>query len=119
MLDLVRSEGRIADILLLLSLLLILGAAGLIAAQGRLGGMAAAFRGVGPQAGDRGPAVAALALVVFSAAFAAVEGTFHANVTVWAAEEAARNCYQITWQISVRGNEFRTAGDLAGRWLEL
>lgn len=117
-------EGRIAGILLLLSLLLLLGGVGLIAAQGRLEGMAAAFRGVGPQtrdasglrtiarfaipstiaqlagfalftlllqqAGDRGPAAAALALVVFWAALAAVEGTFHANVTVWAAEEAAR-----------------------------
>ncbi len=27
--------------------------------------------------------------------------------------------YQITWQISLRGNEFRTAGDFAGRWLKL
>jgi catechol 2,3-dioxygenase-like lactoylglutathione lyase family enzyme len=27
--------------------------------------------------------------------------------------------YQITWQISVPGDEFRTAGDFAGRWLEL
>lgn len=118
------TTSRIAGILLLLSLLLILGAVGLIAAQGRLGGMAAAFRGVGPQsgdasglrtiarfaipstiaqlagfalftlllhqAGDRGPAVVALVLVVFSMAFAAVEGSFHASVTVWAAEEAAR-----------------------------
>jgi len=101
-----------------------LGAVVLIAAQGRLDGMAAAFRGVGPQsgdasglrtiarfgvpytllqlaglalftarlhaAGDRGPAVAALALVVFSAAFSAIEGSFHASVTVWAAQEAAR-----------------------------
>lgn len=38
---------RIAGILLLLSLLILLGAAGYIAAQGRLEGMAAAFRGVG------------------------------------------------------------------------
>ncbi len=115
---------RIAGILLLLNVLLILGAVGLIAAQGRLDGMAAAFRGVGPQtgdasalttvarfaipanialltgfafftlllhqAGDRGPAFAAMALVIFSAVIATVEGTFHANVTVWAAEEAAR-----------------------------
>jgi len=30
-----------------------------------------------------------------------------------------RDPYQIIWQISVPGNEFRTAGDFAGRWLEL
>jgi catechol 2,3-dioxygenase-like lactoylglutathione lyase family enzyme len=27
--------------------------------------------------------------------------------------------YQITWQISVPGDGFRTAGDFAGRWLEV
>jgi catechol 2,3-dioxygenase-like lactoylglutathione lyase family enzyme len=27
--------------------------------------------------------------------------------------------YQITWQISQPGGEFRTAGDSAGRWLEI
>ena len=27
--------------------------------------------------------------------------------------------YQITWQISAPGDEFRTAGDFAGRWLGL
>ena len=27
--------------------------------------------------------------------------------------------YQITWQISVPGTEFRTAGDFANRWLQL
>jgi catechol 2,3-dioxygenase-like lactoylglutathione lyase family enzyme len=27
--------------------------------------------------------------------------------------------YQITWQISQPGREFRTAGDYAGRWLEI
>lgn len=26
--------------------------------------------------------------------------------------------YQITWQISAPGDRFRTAGDIAGRWLE-
>jgi hypothetical protein len=46
------TTARIAGILLLLSLLLILGGAGLIAAQGRLEGMAAAFRGVGFATGD-------------------------------------------------------------------
>jgi cellulose synthase/poly-beta-1,6-N-acetylglucosamine synthase-like glycosyltransferase len=115
---------RMAGILLLLYVLVILGAVVLIAVQGRLGGMAAAFRGVGPQtgdasglrtiarlaipanivllagfallamllyeAGDRGAAIAALTLLVFSATISAVEGTFQANVTVWAAEEAAR-----------------------------
>lgn len=40
------TTARIAGILLLLSLLILLGAAGFIAAQGRLEGMAAAFRGV-------------------------------------------------------------------------
>jgi hypothetical protein len=115
---------RLAGILLLLSLLIILGAAGFVAAQGRLGGMEAAFRGVSPgtgdasglrsiaraaipytmaqlagfalftlllqQAGDRRQAVIALTLFVFSALFGAIEGSFHASVTVWAAEEAAR-----------------------------
>jgi hypothetical protein len=115
---------RIAGILLVLGLLILLAGAGTIAAQGRLEGMAAAFRGVGPgtrdasglriiarfavpylmaqlagytlfalllhQAGDRGTAVVALTLFVFSATFAAVEGSFHASVTVWAAGEAAR-----------------------------
>lgn len=114
---------RVAGLLLLLSLVLILGAAGFIAKQGRLGGMAAAFRGVGSetgdasglrtigraaipfmlaqlagyalfttllyQAGDRGLAVVALTLFVFSATFGTVEGSFHASVTVWATEEAA------------------------------
>jgi len=27
--------------------------------------------------------------------------------------------YQIIWQISVPGNEFRTSGDFADRWLQL
>ncbi len=27
--------------------------------------------------------------------------------------------YQILWQISVPGDQFRTSGDFAGRWLEL
>jgi catechol 2,3-dioxygenase-like lactoylglutathione lyase family enzyme len=30
-----------------------------------------------------------------------------------------RDPYQIIWQISVPGTEFRTSGDYAGRWLEL
>ena len=30
-----------------------------------------------------------------------------------------RDPYQITWQISVPGIEFRTAGDFADRWLQL
>ncbi len=30
-----------------------------------------------------------------------------------------RDPYQIMWQISVPGNEFRTAGDFAKRWLKL
>ncbi len=115
---------RIAGLLLLLSLLIILGAAGWIAVQGRLGGMAAAFAGVTPEtgdasglrtiaraalpylmaqlagyalltlllheAGDPGLAIVALTLFVFAASFGAFEGSFHAAVTVWAAEEAAR-----------------------------
>ncbi len=118
------STTRFAGILLLLTPLLLLLAVGLIAAQGKLGGMAAAFGGVGLrdadasglrtiarfaipaqitqlaglalfsvllyEAGDRGLGLAGLALAVFSAALAAVEGTFHANVTVWAAEQVAR-----------------------------
>jgi hypothetical protein len=27
--------------------------------------------------------------------------------------------YQIMWQISVPGNQFRTAGEFANRWLQL
>jgi hypothetical protein len=30
-----------------------------------------------------------------------------------------RDPYQIIWQISVPGTDFRTTGDNAGRWLEL
>ena len=30
-----------------------------------------------------------------------------------------RDAYQILWQVSVPGVEFRTAGDFAGRWLEI
>lgn len=30
-----------------------------------------------------------------------------------------RDTYQINWQISVPGGEFRTAGDFADRWLQL
>ena len=30
-----------------------------------------------------------------------------------------RDRYRIMWQISIPGNEFRTAGDFAGRWLDL
>lgn len=30
-----------------------------------------------------------------------------------------RDPYQITWQISVPGREFRTSGDIADRWLQL
>lgn len=30
-----------------------------------------------------------------------------------------RDLYQITWQISVPEDEFRTAGDFANRWLQL
>ncbi len=30
-----------------------------------------------------------------------------------------RDPYKIIWQLSVQGSDFRTAGDLAGRWLKL
>lgn len=30
-----------------------------------------------------------------------------------------RDPYQITWQISVRGDEFKTTGNVTGRWLDL
>ena len=30
-----------------------------------------------------------------------------------------RDSYQILWQISIPGDEFRTAGNFAGRWLEI
>lgn len=118
------TTSRMAGLLMLLSIVIILGAVALIGMQGKLGGMAAAFRGVGPesgdasglrtiarfavpstmaqlagfalftllllQAGDRGLAVVALVLLVFWSVLAAVEGSFHASVTAWAADEAAR-----------------------------
>jgi hypothetical protein len=41
------------------------------------------------EAGDKGLALAGLALAVFSSAIAMVEGTFHASVTVWFSRAAA------------------------------
>jgi len=113
------TTARIAGILLLLSVLLLLVGLGLIVIQGKLAGMGAAFRGVGPpirdasatrimagfaipslmallagftlfamllhQAGDRGLALVAMVLLVFGAALGAIESSFHASVTVWAA----------------------------------
>ena len=113
------TTARIAGILLLLSVLLLLVGLGLIVTQGKLAGMGAAFRGVGPpirdasatrimagfaipslmallagftlfamllhQAGDRGLALVAMVLLVFGAALGAIESSFHASVTVWAA----------------------------------
>lgn len=113
------TTSRIAGILLLLSVLVLLVGLGLIVTQGKLAGMGAAFRGVGPpirdasgtrimagfalpslmallagftlfamllhQAGDRGLALVAMVLLVFGAAVAAIEVSFHASVTVWAA----------------------------------
>lgn len=113
------TTSRIAGILLLLSLLLLLIGLGFVATQGKLEGMAVAFRGVGPpfrdasglrimagfalpafmallagftlltmllhQAGDHGLALIALVLLVCSVAVAAISGSFHASVTVWAA----------------------------------
>ena len=46
------TTSRVAGLLMLLSIMIMLGAVVLIAAQGRLGGMAAAFRGVHPGSGD-------------------------------------------------------------------
>jgi hypothetical protein len=118
------TTSRVAGLLMLLSIAIMLGAVALIAAQGRLGGMSAAFSGVGPEsedasglrtiarfavpytmaqlagfslftlllmrAGDPGLAVVALVLLVFWSILGAVEGSFHASVTTWAAEVAAR-----------------------------
>lgn len=115
---------RLAGMLMLLSILIMLGAAGLIAAQGRLDGMVAAFGGLGPQtgdasglrtiaraalpftlaqlagfallsqvlvqAGDRGTAVIALVFLVIWSILGVIEGSFHASVTVWAAEQMAQ-----------------------------
>lgn len=115
---------RIAGILLLLGIAIMLGAAALIASQGRLGGMVAGFGGLGPEtgdasglrtigraalpftmaelagftlltvalfkAGDEGLAAIALVFLVFWFALGAVEGSFHASVTVWAAEQTAQ-----------------------------
>jgi len=110
---------RIAGILILLSVLIFLGAVGIIAAQGRLQGMEAAFGGVSfatgdasglrtigramipsmmaqlagfalltlllLKAGDQGAATVALTLLVCSVMLSAIEVSFHAGVTVWAA----------------------------------
>jgi hypothetical protein len=118
------STTRVAGLLMLLSPLLMMIAVAVIAAQGKLGGMAAAFGGEGLragdpsglriigrfaipaqivliaglaffsvllyEAGDRGAAVAGLALVVLSAAVGALESAFSASVTVWAADQASR-----------------------------
>jgi len=53
---------------------------------------------------------------------ARVRGRLPADVEVFedsADRLAFRDRYQITWQISVPGNEFRTAGDFANRWIRL
>lgn len=118
------TTSRLAGILMLLSIAVMLGAVALIGTQGRLSGMSAAFRGVGPEskdasglrtiarfaipyimaqlagfalfmlildeAGDRGLAFIALIFLLYWSVLAAVEGSFQASVTVWAAEEAAR-----------------------------
>lgn len=118
------TTSRMAGILMLLSIAIMLGAVALIGAQGKLAGMSAAFRGVGPgsedasglrtiarfavpyimaqlagfalfalvlhETGDRGLAFVALIFLVYWSVLAAVEGSFHASVTVWAAEEAPR-----------------------------
>lgn len=42
------------------------------------------------ETGDRGISIVALNLLVFTFVFAAVEGTFHSEVTAWAGEEWAR-----------------------------
>jgi len=109
---------------MVVGILTMVAAVALIGAQGRLGGMSAAFRGVGPNSedtsglrtiarfavpytmaqlagfalftlvlyerGDRGLAVVALVLLVFWSVLSAVEGSFQASVTTWAAAEAAR-----------------------------
>lgn len=116
------TTARIAGILLVLSLLIILAGVGQIAAQGRLEGMTAAFRGVNfgtrdasglriimrfavpylmaqlagfalltavlLKAGDRGPAIVALSFFVVATMISAIETSFHASVTVWAAGQA-------------------------------
>ncbi|HUM67497.1 MAG TPA: hypothetical protein PLK31_01455, partial [Chloroflexota bacterium] len=111
------STARIAGILLLLGLLILLYGVGSIAAQGRLEGMAAGYRGVSfstrdasglrtiarfavpylmaqlagfalLKAGDKGTAVVALVLFVFGTVLAVIEVSFHASVTVWAVRVA-------------------------------
>ncbi len=118
------STNRMAGLLMLLSIVIMIAAVILIAAQGRLGGMAAAFGGIGSsngdasglrtiarfaapytmaqvagfalftlllyQAGDRGLAVIALILLLYWSVLGAIESSFHASMTVWAAEEVAR-----------------------------
>lgn len=117
------TTSRIAGALMLVSLIILLGAAGYVAAQGRLEGMAAAFRGVGSyatrdasglriiarpatiylmaqlagfalftrlllKAGDQDTAIIALTLFVVWVVLGAIEFSFHASVTVWAAGQA-------------------------------
>ncbi len=114
--------SRLAGLLLLFSVAVLLSGVALIATEGRLDGMDAAFRGVAPgrgdasglraiwryalpflllqlagfalfaarlrAAGDEGLALAALALLVLALGVGVLEGSFHAHVTVWAAQIA-------------------------------
>lgn len=118
------TTARSAGLLMLLSIAVMLVAVALIASQGRLGGMSAAFSGVSSasgdasglrtiarfavpytmaqlagfalftlllmRAGDPGLSVIALVLLAFWSVLGAVEGSFHASVTTWAVDVAAR-----------------------------
>ena len=77
----------------------------------------ALFQGGAPQG-----QVFAIGLDMFEEEIARVRACLPANAEVLedsAGSLAFRDPYQITWQISAPGDEFRTAGEFAGRWIQL
>jgi catechol 2,3-dioxygenase-like lactoylglutathione lyase family enzyme len=77
----------------------------------------ALFSGDAPQG-----QVFAIGLAMPAEEIAEIRSRLSSNAMVWTDKPDKlefRDPYQIIWQISVPGNEFRTAGDFADRWLEL
>jgi len=77
----------------------------------------ALIRGEAPQG-----QVFAIGLSMPEEEIARVRGRLPADVEVYedsADRLAFRDRYRIIWQISVPGDEFRTAGDFANRWIRL
>jgi hypothetical protein len=71
-----------------------------------------------PQQGQ----VFAIGLTLSAGEIAGIQSRLRSNAEVGMDEPDGlefRDPYKIIWQISVPGNEFRTAGDFGGRWLEM